>query len=267
MLWNVARSIQIFQTGNFFPTKKINLNHFLYLTVDLCCLLGPFILSFHPRLHLYRKWKSIFVGILAMMLVFIPWDVYFTLNNIWHFSNEYTIGIRIWNLPIEEWLFFFCVPYACIFTFEVIVSYFPNKPKYILTSIISFILIITSIFLSITHFHHWYTFSATITAAILIVYHTWKRTEYLGHFYLAWGILQLPFFISNGILTGLKFWNFPIINQTQISIQDAIVYYNNLHNLGIRIWTVPVDDFFYGLVMVLLVLTAYKWHESTAHQR
>lgn len=242
------------------------MNHYLYLFVNLSCLLGPFILSFHPRLHLYKRWKSIAIGMLAMMTVFIPWDIFFTKNNIWHFSNEYTLGFKILELPIEEWLFFICVPFACIFTFEVIVSYFPKKPSSLFTQLISLILIVISIALSISYFNHWYTLSASATCVLLLIYHTWKKSEFLGHFYIAWAFLQLPFFISNGVLTGLKFWEYPFINTSKIELENAIVYYNNSHNLGMRIWSVPADDFFYGLVMVLLALTFYKRHWINSNQ-
>lgn len=266
MFWNVNGSHEIFQKRNFLPTKEILLNHYLYLFVNLSCLLGPFILSFHPRLHLYKRWKSIAIGMLAMMTVFIPWDIFFTKNNIWHFSNEYTLGFKILELPIEEWLFFICVPFACIFTFEVIVSYFPKKPSSIFTQLISLILIVISIALSISYFNHWYTLSASATCVLLLIYHTWKKSEFLGHFYIAWAFLQLPFFISNGVLTGLKFWEYPFINTSKIELENAIVYYNNSHNLGMRIWSVPADDFFYGLVMVLLALTFYKRHWINSNQ-
>ncbi len=243
------------------------MNHYLYLLVDLGCLLGPFFLSFHPRIQLYKRWKPLLTGMIAMMAVFIPWDIFFTNNDIWHFSTEYTLGINLLNLPIEEWLFFICVPFACIFTFEVIVSYFPKKPKEAFTKSISTLLILLTLFLSFNYINHWYTLSACLTCLALIIYHTWKKTTYLGHFYMAWAVLQIPFFISNGILTGLKFWEYPVLNFTETDIAEAIVYYNNAHNLQFRIWSVPADDFFYGLVMVLLALTVYKKRSFISSQQ
>ena len=80
----------------------------------------------------------------------------------------------------------------------------------------------------------------------------------MGYFHLSWWILLIPFYIANGVLTGLDFYKYPFINLQPENITDQIVWYNNDHNLGVRIWSVPLDDFFYGMAMVLLALTVYE---------
>ena len=81
----------------------------LYLWLNLGSLAVPFLFSFHPKIQFYKHWSTVFPGILVMMLIFIPWDIYFTQHGFWGFNPDYLTGISLWGLPLEEWLFFVCI--------------------------------------------------------------------------------------------------------------------------------------------------------------
>ena len=98
----------------------------LYLLLNLGSVSVPFLYSFHPRLQLHKRFLWIFISILLTMGVFIPWDVIFTMNGIWGFNDTYFLGLKLFSLPIEEWLFFICIPFACVFTHYALLLYFPN---------------------------------------------------------------------------------------------------------------------------------------------
>jgi lycopene cyclase domain-containing protein len=234
-------------------------------------LSGPFILSFHKSVAFYKKFKALFLGLLFMWAVYIPWDIFFTHWGIWNFNQTYTLTQRWFLLPIEEWLFFIAVPFACVFTFECVRYFKKTAPSKSFTRIsgttISIIAAVLCVYAGVEKL--WYTFSATLLCATLLLFHLRRKSEFLGYFLFAWFILLIPFFISNGILTGLHFYEYDLINTSKVNITEAIVRYNNEYNLGVRIWSVPIEDFFYGLAMVLLTLTPYeyfslKWKSKTS---
>lgn len=235
----------------------MEIQQFYYLLVNFCCLIVPFVFSFHPKLDFYKKWKAFFPAVAGMMLVFIPWDMYFTLNGIWGFNTTYTTGIFLFNLPIEEWLFFICIPYASVFTYHCMVIFVDgNRLKYF--SALSWIIAIASLFIAIYHFDRWYTFTAHLLCGVLLIYHLIRKSTFLPHFTFTFLILLVPMIISNGILTGLDFWRYPFFNSNPSNVSDMIVWYDNNHNLSFRLFSMPVDDIAYGFAMLLLTVTLYE---------
>ena len=243
---------------------------YAYLLGDLFCLSGPFFLSFHKSVAFYKNFKPLAAGILLMSAVYLPWDILFTHWGIWNFNPKFTMQSRWFLLPIEEWLFFVAVPFACVFTFECVRYFKKTAPSKRFTQITSFsVLAISTVLCVFAAFEElWYTFSATLLCSAMLLFHIQRRSEFLGYFLFAWFILLIPFYMSNGILTGLHFYEYDLVNTSHVEITEAIVRYNNQFNLGIRIWSVPIEDFFYGLAMILLVLTPYeyfreKWKSRT----
>lgn len=232
--------------------------NYLYLLLDLGSLSLPFIFSFHPKLKFYKKWKALFLSIFLMMLIFIPWDVIFTENGIWGFNEFYFSGVYISSLPLEEWLFFICIPFACVFTHHSLLYFFPKmalEEKNV--TIITHTLVAALLLFSIIYYDKWYTVINFVYAIILLLFVKQLRPEVLKSYYLTFLVILIPFFIVNGILTGSF-------------IDEPVVWYNNNENLGIRLMTIPIEDTVYAFTMILtvLVLTDYfykKWSNATSH--
>lgn len=223
---------------------------YLYMLLNLGSLSIPFLFSFHPKLKFYKKWKSLFLAISLTMLIFIPWDVIFTQNGFWGFNETYFLNLRILELPIEEWLFFICIPYACAFTHYSLIYYFPNvKLGLSVTKWISFILIGFLAIVALFNYNKWYTLINFIYAIVLIPIVVRTNVALLRKYYLTFLVMLIPFFVINGILTGSF-------------IENEVVWYNANEILGIRLFTIPIEDTIYALTLLLTNLALVEYFEK-----
>lgn len=239
--------------------------HYLYLAVDLAVLAVPLAFSFDRKVRFVRYWPALFPAIAVMMAVFIPWDIAFTSWGVWGFNEDYLSGIWIAGIPLEEWLFFICIPYACIFTYESLKHYVPTPPMkgaalpatglLALSSLIMAILLRERLYISTTCL-----LNAGLCAGLLLGGLRRPQVREWNHrLWFAYLPLLVPFIISNGILTGLRFWDYAPLNRQVGDISDQVVWYDNDHNLRARIFSMPVDDLFYGFLMIALTVVAYEW--------
>jgi len=189
-----------------------------------------------------KRWKAIFPSILITAIVFIIWDIFFTKIGVWHFNPRYHSGIEFFGLPIEEWLFFICIPYSSIFIHFAFHYFYPkvflsDKKVKIIYWILILILIPTIVF----NFNKWYT-AVNYSLLVLVLTIAFIRFPHiLNTFFITFLIVLIPFSIVNGILTGSF-------------IEQPVVYYNNAENLGIRLGTIPIEDIGYAFTMLLMSL-------------
>jgi len=214
----------------------------LYFLLLLVSGVVPLSLSFDKRLRFFKSWKYVFPSIFTVAVVYITFDVYFTKMNYWGFNPEYLSGIYLFQLPLEELLFFVVIPYASIFLHESILEYFPQvKLGRKFNKILVSTLILLSVALVIFNSEKSYTFYIFTKLAVALLVALWIRSQSIRSFFLTFFVILIPFIIVNGILTGSY-------------IDEEVVWYNNAENLGIRIFTIPVEDFAYAFSMILFNL-------------
>lgn len=222
----------------------------IYLSINLLSFIVPFIFSFYPKANFSRKWKYVFPAIAISAVVFIAWDAWFTDLGVWGFSPRYISGVALFGLPIEEILFFFCIPYACLFTYFAL-NHLIEKDRFLphqelITSLLIVILLVCGCYF-LDKLYTGITFLLTgLFLALLLLK---LRARFMGRFYFAFAVLIIPFLIVNGILTGSF-------------IEQPVVWYNDEENMGVRLGSIPLEDIVYAFLMILLPITIWETLEE-----
>lgn len=213
----------------------------LFFTVIIC-----FIASFDKRIPFYRHFGAFIQAAVLVAIPFIIWDIWFTNMGVWWFDTQYTSGVLAAGLPIEEWLFFICIPFSCIFTYYCVDKYYPLTWLSGFNNLIVFVSVIICAVVALLHYDRLYTLlTALVTIFTLVYLHFIVRADWISKASYVFIWLMLGFFPVNGILTGT-------------GIPSPIVNYNPDAFLGIRIGSIPIEDAVYGYSQFLLVLYFFK---------
>jgi len=221
--------------------------HWLYLLLNAFTISVPLLRSFESRVAFYKRFKALFPAIIIVGAFFIIWDVLFTMQGVWGFNPAYLIGIDLFHLPLGEWLFFLCIPYACIFIYDVLnyfwpdAGYFKRNERKITVTIFFF-----SLAMAMANYNKLYTFTTfTFLSIFLGVLHYYIKPSWLPKFYRAYLVGLIGFLLVNGILTGT-------------GIEEQVVWYNKNEFSTVRIGTIPFEDIFYGMLLILMNVTLYE---------
>ena len=214
----------------------------LYTIILIASISLPFILSFDKKLQFYKQWKYLLPSIIIIALFYIVGDIYFTKLGIWGFNREHLSSIFLFNLPIEEWLFFLAIPYASIFLHDVLHVYFPKFKLATKTShYISIILLVMSIGLLLFNLDKAYTVYILSVFIAMIIISYFDKSNTINRFYCTFLVILIPFVLVNGVLTGAF-------------TTEPVVWYDHTENLNLRFITIPIEDFVYGFTMLLAAI-------------
>lgn len=222
------------------------LQPYTYLFINCFTIIICFIASFDKRIQ-FNKWFGTFLFSSTIVAIpFIAWDIWFTKTGVWWFDTNYTIGWIIAGLPLEELLFFFCIPFSCVFTYYCFEKFYDWSWADGFNNIIVFVTIIACSVIALSNPVKTYTLvTAIVTISTLIYLHFIAQATWIGRASLTFFILMPGFLGVNGILTGT-------------GIDSPIVNYNPDRFLGIRILTIPVEDAVYGYSQFLLNIYFFK---------
>jgi lycopene cyclase domain-containing protein len=220
--------------------------NYTYLLINAASLSVPLAFSFHPRIRFNRVWFAAIPAIAITAIAFLLWDALFTFWGVWGFNPRYLTGVAIGNLPVEEVLFFFCIPYSCLFTHYSLRILRPARSEVSNQKSDGFLLATAALILAALFYDRLYTFSAAVSVASLLLFNSrLQRRVDIRTFLSTYVLLLIPFFIVNGILTGT-------------GIPEEVVWYNDTENVTLRVGTIPVEDFLYGFSMIFMNVLLFE---------
>ena len=156
------------------------------------------------------------------------------------FSPKHHVDALFAGLPLEEILFFYVIPFCSLFSYFVLKNSISIKPLKISVKIY---MIVGFAFLMLSYLFvdKAYTLSVCIFMAIILFTLAYNPQQWFSIFILSFILISLgPFLLVNGVLTGM------------LDSVSPPVWYNEAENLGIRIMTIPIEDFFTAFQCSLL---------------
>jgi len=219
---------------------------YTYILINFFTVIICFLASFDKRIQFNRLFGKFLLSSTIVAIPFIIWDMWFTAKGVWWFDLSYTLGFKIAGLPIEEWLFFYCIPFACVFTYYCIDKFFDLGLANAFNNIIVFTAVIVLSVVGLLNYDRIYTLLTVIITILTLGYlHFMAKKEWIGKASFVYLILMPGFFAVNGILTGSL-------------IPSPVVNYNPDDFLGVRMGTIPVEDVVYGYSQFLLNIYFFK---------
>jgi lycopene cyclase domain-containing protein len=217
-----------------------------FLLIDFFIIAAPVVLSFFIKMQFYRKWKYALIGIALAAILFILWDILFTRLSVWNYNKNHTLGVYLYNLPFEEVLFYLVIAYTCLYIYECLRVFFPDKGRPLAGQIFGWIIVILSS-LALWKFHD-QIFTSVTALFLLATYlnHLWvTRGDYLWHLMITWFIASIPMALIYGLLTGFK-----------------IIQFQSEYILGIKLGPIPFELFFHNLLYLTWMIWIYERYKQ-----
>ncbi len=216
-----------------------------YLLFNLVILSGPVFLSFLEPTYFLHRWKAAWWSVAIVALPYLAWDSWVTGSH-WFFNERYTLPFRVGGLPLGEILFFFGVPFACLFSWETL---FKPTPRPVCVE--------------------WLRWSRRVGMFSLVplgiaLYAGGKQYTGLVCFALA-GAVWFDGWIESDLLLMPRFYGFLLFVLCLTAVFNGyltarpIVTYGRAFQLDVRVGTIPLEDFFYGISHVLWCGALFEW--------
>lgn len=212
-----------------------------YLVFNAVVLVGPLLFGRWEPTSFRGRWRAALAAAATVAVPFVIWDVLAT-GRYWTFNGAHTWR-RVLGLPLGEWAFFVTVPLACLFTWEMLSGGVDRTPV-----------------------RRGGAVRGVVVAALIAAAAAWAAgREYTA---LAAGALAaaLALDLAGGgpVVRHRRFGLFALLVLAFTAIFNGyltwrpLVLYDPHHQLDLRIGTIPIEDFAYGLALVIANVALFE---------
>lgn len=215
----------------------MNYTYFLILLVSMAV---PLALILDKRTGLLVKYKAFLPSISIVAVFFLFLEYFLTAKGILGFHNDFITGIFIGELPIEEILFFFAIPFLGIAVYEYIKLFV--KPDWNLGGfrIGAFVLSIALVALCFLNTNADYTFYSFLTAGIMIYVPYKSKNPNMGLYLISLGVALIPI--------SAVYW---------FSTSLPLISYDYIETSGFRLGTIPIENFALSTALLIANFLVY----------
>jgi carotenoid phi-ring synthase / carotenoid chi-ring synthase len=219
-----------------------------YLIFDLVVGLPPLVLATLRRARFREHIGAALRACVLGALPFVAWDVLVTGRH-WWFDPRYTLGAGLLGLPVEELLFFIAVPFACLFTWERVFDGATERP------------------IAASRGPHIASVAMLMPAALMAL----LGLEYTALALASWaGVAILDHALGTNLLRSRRYGSFlglvcllTIVFNGYLTARP-VVHYDPAYQLGVRVLTIPIEDFLFGFSLVTTVVVLHAWRAGRA---
>ncbi|BDC17344.1 lycopene cyclase domain-containing protein [Acidianus sp. HS-5] len=215
------------------------LPHLAYAEIDSMIFFPTLFLS----LKVKRNYKALLFSIGVTAPIFLVWDFIATWIGSWSFNPKWVLGIYVIDLPIEEVLFFVVTPFATLLIYDFLRTKVKDKTLNAFSRRNMIIVAVALLLLSVLAIRHSYTFVDLIYASLSIIFVEFLDEDLFKsrNYWIFLLLTYIPFLVFDHFLTSLP-----------------VVIYGHCSIIGIRVFSIPIEDFIYSFSMMNFYTLFYR---------
>lgn len=224
------------------------MSNWYYLFFNVLVFVPVLVLSFKTDVQPHKQWRALLLAYALVSLPFIGIDIIAAQQSLWYFNELYISAYQYVQLPPEEILFFFTVPFAMLYVWGVIKKHVAAKPMGTVWPLVMLATIVAgATTLGLVYWGQRYTMLAAglvIVTAMAVGAST--KLLFDNRFWIFQIALLGIFIMANAILTSLP-----------------IITYNASEIIGLKLYTIPLEDFLFNFAFINSFLVAFTAFEQS----